>query len=703
MYQWHTLPPPTENFPPKFDWSDIRLDQVVYGNCSPYVEERLGDFYEYLKSQSYRPPKDFKDLGDFITGATKLQIISLAGAGWKWEKKPYVPDQLLPRDTFQYPRRTWGLNRDNVWRCCGYRKDHPGCWTGPVKYDYDAVGTYWKEEKVEEKDGKYYDEEKKKKKLEYVKKISTILEILNDGILFCDTNNLNLARDSLKNAKDLYKLIDQDDDIDEAIRDLIDCINNNNLDGTRVLDSDDEEDDFGNDQGGVTQALDLLPPLPVSPIKSKDSASIERIQNTRMIPDNIDELEQLLTQIDSSNPIVNETRTAIFKLKRDAEETYRVYLTALTTKNDLNVPLDDPKLFERQQISLRLERSKWVKTPVDYNKLRMGTGFGGRVGLKWCENSCWIDTIFTSLFLLQNTSLIREILTSPKRLNIKDGCMAQKYHDALLKDILTLQQSEVTKPSKLRLIWNNCVEENPPPLGEFYSATRFLESLIMLYNCKHLQISSEINSNRDWLYLDENAKSYPLQNGEYTRTALIISRNNSHFLTILYDYTKDESWFVNANSGDVPETIVQMIPRKEIFDYNDLTVGTKEKENPENNPYTYKSVAAVYMRNPKLIKVPEDLTKKSGPAYYREQENFIRRFRGESDQWVICNSFSPGEYRDDVDKMIKSIRIFLWLAAHGKEVEECKRALGALKKNKHNEYYKELTGTKYVKGAVNDI
>lgn len=702
------------------------MDQVVYGNCSPYVEERLGDFYEYLRSVSYRPPSG--DLGDFITTATKLQIISLTGAGWSWEKKPYVPNQLLPRDTFQYPKKTWGLNRDNVWRCCGYTREHPGCWTGPIKYEYTPFvfkvdgsvtqGTYWKDYNPlkDIRDGKvtasgeYYEIDlNSKKKVGIIKQISNIIDILNNGILYCDTNNFDLARESLKRAKDLYSELNQeDDDIEASIKELKDCIKDNDLNATQVLDSDDDEDDFGNDQGGVVQALDLLPPLPHSPIKSEDDDIVKQIRTITVTPDNIPELESLIAQLNPENPLIRKIRAKIVEITNKANQLYVAYASALSSK-DLTVNIDDVQLFTWQRENLRLERSKWVITPDNY-RLGMDSGFAGRVGLKWCENSCWIDTIFTSLFLLRNTSIIREILESPRRLNIKDGCTAQKYHDVLLKDILTLQQSEKPEPSVLRRIWNNCVEENPPEQGEFYSATEFLNSFIRLYNLKNLEISSNTNSESDWLYLDDEKRNgCPLQYGEYTRTALILWRNKSHFLTILYDYTKDESWFINVNSGDDPKTIVQKIPRKEVFDYNDLEAKTKQLENPDNNPYTYESVAAVYMRDPKRIVVPNDLNKQTAREYYRTQEAFIRRFRGESDEWHICKEFSPGTY-DGVEKITTAIRIFLWLGAHERE-KECKDALDALRgsKTKYDKYYAKLIKgnadikSTYVMGAVNEV
>ena len=774
MYQWHTLPPPTENFPPKFDWSDIRLDQVVYGNCSAYVEERLGDFYEYLKGQSYQPPKDFKDLGDFITRATKLQLISLTGAGWKWEKKPYVPDQLLPRDTFQYPRRTWGINRDNVWRCCGYPREHPGCWTGPVKYEYtpfvingDNVtqGTYWKDYNPLDdfRDGKairggeYYEVvvrekvmmEEDKDETEDEQNDSNFLSIVKNGKTACENKDFNLAISNLKKAYEDFKNLNQKEE--NILKDLQRCIEaeikyllktaiikKNKKDFVRAkklvselpfviidatllelfntasnIDKKSKNQEkilnflkdgmFSCDTGNITEARKLLKRAEnmynketqtdediekdIEKLKKRiadDSESdvISQIANTLKIPDNIQTLEALIAQLDDENPLIGEIEATIVKITNDAEALYNDYMAKFRA-NELGVDVNDQELFSFQRDELR----KWAVTRKEYTKLANDQGFNGKtVGLKWCENSCWIDTIFTSLFLPKNTSLIREILESPKKLNlVGEGCVAQEYHDALLNDIFNLQNSKNTVESVLRTIWYKCVEI-PVALNQLSNPLTFLNSLKNLYNFTTLSVETDFKSfNTDWVYTfnpnEDEELEFPLEIGEYTRTAIIAySAQKNHFVTVLYDFASAKNYFIDVSPG------VESKP---------LSIGRTDGVKFNFNNYYYDVKAAVYMRNPDLFKFEKVGKAKETLTFFRTNLEFFYRFYNidkklhEKFEKKIYSKIAEKQNKTEVLSLIQKILQFFKAKKYG-DVEISKIFQKSLKEA-------------YVMGAVNEI
>jgi hypothetical protein len=701
--QWHTQPPPSIENTSDLEWQDVNLDEKVESN------QRLEEFGYFLREQGYVPPQPFKSIGDFLTNGTKLQIMGALSYNWN-RKQDKV--RLVPQRTYQFPKYTYGLNDSLVYRCCGYPRNHPGCWTGPVLYEYTkfkvnlekktvVTGTYWKTNDP----------------------TSRIKAILNKGDPENDLEYMML-KEEFQIEEEKASPPPPDSPPPDSSRPPI-----LPPDSPPVFRPPPPPDSPPPVFRPPTPPAS--PPPPPSPPALSIAELIKRAKSYKLYPENIAALETLNQQLGLIDPGNNKIQKIIRKIKTNSVPVFKTYMDELKAGR-FNINMDDPKLFPDQKEKLREEREQWAVTDSKYKKLAEGDGFGGTVGLKWRANSCWIDTIFTSLFLLKNTSIIREILESPKRLTFNEGgCIAQDYHDAFLNDIETLQTVETKSgvPSKLRKLWSKCIS-NKVIENAFGSPFEFISSIQEMYDLKTLNLQEAVfngNVKSDWIYINQSRR-YPLDIDEYTRTALIVGRRNKgHFLTILYDPIRDTNTFINLNLSyndvepPIPEdTIVCSVNRKEEFEFTDLDEECQKIENVKNlpitlkkdsnddDPPTYEPVGAVYMRYPKNINVDNILSSQPIINAFNDYKAFIERFYRIS----IWKKFDFAAMQPEKRKIC--LGILLKIAQKG-QVSRYEEAERRILDNDHEAFGKVLSAEdvkpevkpevvlQYVMGAVNDI
>lgn len=313
---------------------------------------------------------------------------------------------------------------------------------------------------------------------------------------------------------------------------------------------------------------------------------------------------------------------------------------------DLNAKVSILTVLQRIQQSRDLVPStNGIEAPIsDRDNLRNllpqteAKGFGQtRFNLEWCNNSCWLDSMFTALFSFQNTSLISDVVNANQLYLrqqvrkygtytiVEELCDANEYQRAMLTDIFALQRGTVEKQASMRLLFDSqCVTERVRD-NTMADATGTYFSLKSMYGSQWnhvddvtlLGLGELFPTQKTYLMVFAGAESISLplqlqQNGKtFVRISLIASYepgvNAYHFVTFLHHPLEKTTKLVNFNNGvrlvkDLPEwmesprDMVDRVQPPEVFvNYRDAN----DARNDIRIPYVGR--AALYIDQAQVV------------------------------------------------------------------------------------------------------
>lgn len=192
--------------------------------------------------------------------------------------------------------------------------------------------------------------------------------------------------------------------------------------------------------------------------------------------------------------------------------------------------------------------------------------------LKWEDNSCWIDSVFHSLFKLPQTKVEKEIRAA-KQLNMfvdtlvfDDGsilknprdnvCDGNIYHEFIVNDIVKVQSNPEAQACFSRLQWNRCVSSPVEDVEAQNMPFFVLKSLIDMYALKSLQIQTvdgtfAPKSTCETFVLLDTPVGEDVQIrdaiGDFKLFSVILQRPG-HFTTLIHDI--NNTWFQLNSIGD---------------------------------------------------------------------------------------------------------------------------------------------------------
>lgn len=135
LYQWHKV---DQDYKPKtiVSFDNIKSNEIVYQVGNDEQKVKVDELIERLESEGYVPKKSYKELKEiypkpvplfishvelFARTATLLMLTAVGLNGNSLSGiSSEIPLGILPND---------------IYRCCGYYYNHPGCYFGPVKYE----------------------------------------------------------------------------------------------------------------------------------------------------------------------------------------------------------------------------------------------------------------------------------------------------------------------------------------------------------------------------------------------------------------------------------------------------------------------------------------------------------------------------------------------------------------------------------------
>lgn len=259
-------------------------------------------------------------------------------------------------------------------------------------------------------------------------------------------------------------------------------------------------------------------------------------------------------------------------------------------------------------------------------------GFGQtRFNLEWCNNSCWLDSMFTALFSFQNTLLVSDVVNANQlylRQQVRkygidtiseESCDANVYQRAMLTDIFALQRGTVEKQASMRLLFDSqCVKEQvrddtmADATGTYFSLkTMYGPQWNHIDDVTLLGLGEDLPTQKTYLMVFAGDETIPLplqlqQNGKtFVRISLIASYrpgvNAYHFVTFLHHPQENTTKLVNFNNGvrmvkdlpqwmESPRDMVDQVQPPELYvNYRDAN----ESKNDIRIPYVGR--AALYI------------------------------------------------------------------------------------------------------------
>lgn len=256
-----------------------------------------------------------------------------------------------------------------------------------------------------------------------------------------------------------------------------------------------------------------------------------------------------------------------------------------------------PQPVKIKKILEPLQITKTTKDPpeVDENV----QGMFNKDAIEWIknDNSCWVDSVFFSLFGYVGISLVKDIFKATtlyveatsilyddlRTEKTTPSCSVdevKKLHDTIVDDIFDIQKTPVpNERCKLKTLneWfeTKCIPITwkPEKRGYFYYPHVVMHLLKELYNLEKCTFLDKLNGNEEIYCKEYEKEKFYWEENNYICGSIIFgsSPEGGHFLNFMYDFYIGKWFYVDAKGDE-----------SNRFEYQGIIT------NPEEIPYVVK-------------------------------------------------------------------------------------------------------------------
>lgn len=203
-------------------------------------------------------------------------------------------------------------------------------------------------------------------------------------------------------------------------------------------------------------------------------------------------------------------------------------------------------------------------------------GMFNKDAIEWINNSCWMDSVFFSLFGYVGIPLVKDIFET-KTLYVDasvieyyngltqetdpvcDESEVQKLHNTIIDDIIEIQKTPLpNQRCKLKTLreWfdTNCIPINWKPefFGKPYYPERVMDMLKKLYKLEKFTPFDKLKGDEYVYCRDYDSKKFYWERNNYICGSIIFgsSSEGGHFLNFMYDFYNAKWFYVDATDKE---------------------------------------------------------------------------------------------------------------------------------------------------------